>query len=205
MAKSGKRHATQQSLNGAVKQICDIMRRSNCQGALQYVPELTWILFLRILDEREEHEAEYAEAVGAAFTPSLASPYRWRDWAAPEGWKRKELQAGQLGGYFKFVNGEVLPYLKSLESKAGATPRQKVISEIMSGVERVRIDTERNLLDVLDKVQEISRETVDDTHIFTPGRRFTIRAAEREASSPKPSNIRVQSLGTELRQMNSRR
>jgi len=37
----------------------------------------------------------------------------------------------------------------------------------MSGVERVRIDTERNLLDVLDKVQEISPESVDDTPIFT--------------------------------------
>ena len=51
-------NATQQSLNGVVKSICDIMRRSNCAGALQYVPELTWILFLRILDEREAHEAE---------------------------------------------------------------------------------------------------------------------------------------------------
>jgi type I restriction enzyme M protein len=30
------------------------MRRSNCAGALQYAPELTWILFLRILDERED-------------------------------------------------------------------------------------------------------------------------------------------------------
>jgi len=28
--------------------ICNITRRSNCAGALQYVPELTWILFLRI-------------------------------------------------------------------------------------------------------------------------------------------------------------
>ncbi len=34
-----KRLATQQSVNGAVKTICDIMRRSNCAGALQYVPE----------------------------------------------------------------------------------------------------------------------------------------------------------------------
>lgn len=42
---NGKRHATQQSLNGAVKAICDVMRRSNCAGAMQYVPELTWILF----------------------------------------------------------------------------------------------------------------------------------------------------------------
>lgn len=148
---NGKRHATQQSLNGAIKAICDVMRRSNCAGAMQYVPELTWILFLRILDEREQHEAEYAEAVGAEFTPSFQAPFRWRDWAAPEGSKRKALQQGTLGAYFSFVNGELLPFLKALKNTPNATPRQKVISEIMSGVERVRIDTERNFLDVLDR------------------------------------------------------
>jgi type I restriction enzyme M protein len=164
---NGKRHATQQSLNGAVKSICDVMRRSNCAGAMQYVPELTWILFLRILDEREQHEAEYAEAVGAEFTSSFPAPYRWRDWAAPKGAKRAELQEGALGAYFSFVNGKLLPFLRELKNQPNATPRQKVISEIMSGVERVRIDTERNLLDVLDRVNEISAETVDDKHIFT--------------------------------------
>lgn len=30
----GKRLATQQSVNGAIKSICDIMRRSNCAGAV---------------------------------------------------------------------------------------------------------------------------------------------------------------------------
>ena len=49
---NGKKHG-QQSVNSAVKSICDVMRRSNCAGAMKYVPELTWILFLRILDERE--------------------------------------------------------------------------------------------------------------------------------------------------------
>ena len=53
---NGKRLITQQSVDQAVKSICDIMRRGNCAGALQYVPELTWILFLRILDEREARE-----------------------------------------------------------------------------------------------------------------------------------------------------
>ncbi len=164
---NGKRLATQQSVNSAVKSICDIMRRSNCAGALQYVPELTWILFLRILDEREQHEADAAEAVSQKFTPSLVAPYRWRDWAAPEGPKRIELQMGTMGGFFSFVNGDLLPYLHNLETKPNATSRQKVISEIMSGVEKVRIDTERNMLDVLDKVHEISHETVDTTHVFT--------------------------------------
>ena len=150
-----------------MKSICDVMRRSNCAGALQYVPELTWILFLRILDERETREAEEAEAVGADFRPSLEAPFRWRDWAAPDGPKRAELQQGTLGAYFSFVNGELLPRLRGLKDRPGATPRQKVISEILSGVERVRIDTERNLLDVLDKVHAIRAETVDPTHVFT--------------------------------------
>jgi type I restriction enzyme M protein len=110
--KNNKRHTTPQSLNSAIKAICDVMRRSNCAGALQYVPELTWILFLRILDEREQHEAETAEAVGAEFTPSLEAPYRWRDWAAPNSPKRKELETGTLGAFFVFVNGELIPHLK---------------------------------------------------------------------------------------------
>ena len=164
---NGKKLATQQSVNGAVKSICDIMRRSNCAGALQYVPELTWILFLRILDERESHETEMAAAVGVGFTPSLASPYRWQDWAAPGGPKRTELQNGALGAFFGFVNGNLLPHLKGLRERPNATVRQKVISEIIKGVERVRIDSERNFLDVLDKVHQISNEAVDPTHVFT--------------------------------------
>ena len=50
------------------------MRRSNCARALQYVPELTWILFHRILDEQETKEAERAGALGIEFRPSLAAP-----------------------------------------------------------------------------------------------------------------------------------
>ncbi len=177
---SDKQLTTPQSVNVAIKSICDIMRRSNCAGAMQYVPELTWILFLRILDETEVREADEHEALGIEFKPSLSSPYRWQDWAAPFnekinvsqnghklGWKRKELTDGPMGDYFTFVNQELIPHLRGLESMPNAAPRQKVISEIMSGIERVRIDTERNLLDVLDKVHEISVHTIDPTHIFS--------------------------------------
>ena len=160
---STKRHASQQSVNGAVKSICDIMRRSNCAGALQYVPELTWILFLRILDEREAREVDEAEAQGVPFAPALDAPCRWRDWAAPDSPMRQDKNAS----VWKFVHESLLPTLKKLKNQPGATPRQQVVSEIMSSVERSRIDSEKNFLDVLDKVHEISRETVDDTHVFT--------------------------------------
>jgi len=179
---NGKVLATQQSVNQAVKGICDIMRRSNCQGAMQYVPELSWMLFLRILDDQETRECEEMEALGLEFIPSLVAPYRWQDWAAPydetitvyqdggrkQGWKRKEKHAdGSSGDFFRFVNNELLPYMRGIENIPGASPRQKVISEIMSSVERIRIDTERNFCEILDKVHGISVESVDDTHVFT--------------------------------------
>jgi len=164
---NNRRLNSQQSVNTVVKNICDIMRRSNCAGALQYVPELTWILFLRILDEREMREAEEAEAVSIHYVPSLEEPYRWQDWAAPDGAKRTALSTGALGDFFNFVNSDLIPHLKRLKDKPNATPRQKVLSEIFSGVERTRIDTERNLLDILDKVNDITVEAVDNTHVFT--------------------------------------
>src|SRR3990170_6838170 len=154
---NGTKHATQQSVDVAIWSICDIMRRGNVASALQYVPELTWILFLRILDETEDREEKEADAVGASYTSSLKKPYRWKDWAAPlespnaKPNKRKELDDAGNKKFMNFVNGELIPYLKKLKDKTNPTPRQKVISEIMSSVEKTRIDTEKNLLDVLDK------------------------------------------------------
>lgn len=125
------------------------------------------MLFLRILDEKEEREQEHAKAVRAHFTPSLSFPYRWKDWAAPDGKKRKELQSGTLGGFMSFVNSELLPALRKLKNKPGASVRQKVLSEVFSSVEKTGVDTERNLLDILDKVHELSAKDVDETHMFT--------------------------------------
>ena len=177
MAKTNRRKITSpQSLNSYIKGICDIMRRSGRAGALQYVPELTWMLFLRILDEKEQQDEEQAKAVGKYFEPSLQYPYRWQDWAAPTdcrlqnaecGLKRKELQEGTLGAFMSFVDGELIPYLRGLKNKPGATARQRVISEVFSSVEKTRIDTERNLLDILDRIHELKVEQVDETHVFT--------------------------------------
>ena len=154
-----------ESVNAVVKSICDIMRRSNCAGALQYVPELTWILFLRILDEREAHEADEAAALGLPFTPSLKTPFRWRDWAAPDSVRRQSKDPAN--SVWTFVHEKLLPHLKDLKNARQANPRQKVISEIMAGVDRSRVDSEKNFCDILDKVHQISAENVDTTHVFT--------------------------------------
>ncbi len=173
-AKAPKKLTTQQGVDAAVWSICDVMRRGNVASALQYVPELTWILFLRILDETEEREALEAKVLGHAYTPSIGHPYRWDDWARPIDPKapktetniRRDLTEQGQGKLLEFVNTRLIPHLKGMREKPDATPRQKVIAEILSGVERVRIDTETNLLEVLDKVHEISQKDIDPTHVF---------------------------------------
>jgi type I restriction enzyme M protein len=150
-----KRIADIGALNAAIWSICDVLRRSNCAGAMQYVPELTWILFLRALDDMEQQRE-----------PSLAYPFRWRDWASPSGEKRKELEVRAPGAFFAFVNGELIPHLKSLARRPGTTARQKLIGEVMSGVEKTRIDSEKNLLDVLDRVDALNLSAADGTHMF---------------------------------------
>ncbi|WP_350132412.1 N-6 DNA methylase [Nitrosomonas sp.] len=191
--KTPKAIASSQSLSSFVKSICDVMRRSNCASALQYVPELTWILFLRILDAQEARDQEEAEAVGANFTPALRSPYRWQDWAAPPpkneadksghpktpegqpfGWKRQELFAAGDGKLFDFINKELLPHLHSLDidTRTGlpnpaASRKQRIMGRTMTAVEKVRVDSEANLRDILDKVHQINIDHVDDQHFFT--------------------------------------
>lgn len=162
----GKIFKKPQELNAAIKSICDVMRRSNCAGAMQYIPELTWILFLRILDEQETHEAEQIKAAGKSYSFSIASPYRWKDWGNPTGSKRLELQFSAVGGFFRFVNEELIPYLKALKNQPNVTSRQRVISQIVSSLDVVKIDTEENFREILDKVHEIRYENVDNRHIF---------------------------------------
>lgn len=187
--KAPKAIASTQSLSSFVKGICDVMRRSNCASALQYVPELTWILFLRILDAQEAKAREEAEVLGADFSPALRSPYRWQDWAAPYadkpehpktaegkpfGWKRQELFAAGDGKLFEFINKELLPHLHSLDidTRTGlpnpaASRKQRIMGRTMTAVEKVRVDSEANLRDILDKVHQINIDHVDDQHFFT--------------------------------------
>ena len=187
--KQPKAIASTQSLSSFVKGICDVMRRSNCASALQYVPELTWILFLRILDAQDAKAREQAEVVGTNFTAALNSPYRWQDWAAPYsdkpghpqtsdgkpcGWKRQELFAAGDGKLFDFINKELLPHLHSLDidTRTGlpnpaASRKQRIMGRTMTAVEKVRVDSEANLRDILDKVHEIHIDHLDDQHFFT--------------------------------------
>ena len=178
---NGRMLSDQSSMNSYIKSICNIMRRDKTKGAMQYIPELTWMMFLRIFDEKEQEEEMQCEAVGKSFIASLKYPYRWRDWGSPEGKKRKELtgEGSSLGDFLNFVNKQITPeeikqkkemgliqYMKSFEKASNATIKQKIISQVFRKIEKTQLASERNLLDVLDRIHHLTSENIDETHQF---------------------------------------
>ena len=51
-------------------------------GDLDRLPMLTWIMFLKFLDDLELQREDEAQLAGKKFKPAIEPPYRWRDWAA---------------------------------------------------------------------------------------------------------------------------
>ena len=149
-------------IRSVIRAVCDIVRRGKHKGARNYIAELTWILFLRMLDDREEREAERRKATGAKFSPSLSAPYRWRDWASPESPRRKEMS--DQGGLVDFVRGGLFPHLQKMRDSGNI--RRRVIGQVMSGVAFPRTESATDLLDILDRIHLLRDSELDQRHDF---------------------------------------
>src|ERR1700740_1153518 len=91
---------TAQTLGALLKSARDIMRKDKgLNGDLDRLPMLTWIMFLKFLDDLEFQREEEAKLAGKKFKPAVEPPYRWRDWATKaDGITGDELMA--------FINNE---------------------------------------------------------------------------------------------------
>ena len=150
---------TAQSLASIIKSARDLMRKDKgLNGDLDRLPMLTWIMFLKFLDDMERQRETEATLAGKRFRPALEPPYRWRDWAAPEdGVTGDELIA--------FINQDeavrpdgskgpgLFAYLKGLQSSNGAD-RRDVIARVFSGVIN-RMVSGYLLRDVINKINGI--------------------------------------------------
>ena len=75
--KFDKEISSQSQMNSSIKEICGIMRRDKAKGAMMYVPELSWLLFLRFLDLQEIENEKRLKAVGKSYSPIIQKPFRW--------------------------------------------------------------------------------------------------------------------------------
>src|SRR5689334_25135734 len=73
---------TAQQLGSIVKSARGIMRKDKgLNGDLDRLPLLTWIMFLKFLDDLEQQREDESKLGGKKFRPAIEPPYRWRDWA----------------------------------------------------------------------------------------------------------------------------
>jgi type I restriction enzyme M protein len=95
--------STSQQLGSLIKSARDIMRKDKgLNGDLDRLPMLTWILFLKFLDDMEHAREEEAALKGERFRPAVEKPYRWRDWAADS----KGISGDEL---VAFINQDEVP------------------------------------------------------------------------------------------------
>ena len=104
MAKTKKKLTTAQRLSGIVKSCRKIMRKDKgLNGDSDRLPILTWIMFIKFLDDNEQILETEALLNNEKYNPIIESPYRWRDWA-----KNQNLTGDDL---LAFINNEkaILP------------------------------------------------------------------------------------------------
>lgn len=159
---------TAQQLGSLIKSARDIMRKDKgLNGDLDRLPMLTWIMFLKFLDDMEQVDEEAAKLEGKRYRPVLETPYRWRDWAA----KADGITGDEL---IAFVNQEeavrpngtkgpgLLAHLRELQSSEGKN-RRDVVAQVFSGVVN-RMISGYLLRDVINKVDGIHFSSSEELH-----------------------------------------
>ena len=159
---------TAQSLGSLIKSARDIMRKDKgLNGDLDRLPMLTWIMFLKFLDDLEQQRETEAKLAGKKFKPAIEPPYRWRDWAAdPQGVTGDEL--------LSFINYEectrpdgkkgagLFAYLRGLTNSNGDS-RRDVIATVFKGVDN-RMKSGYLLREVINKIAGIHFTSHDELH-----------------------------------------
>lgn len=165
--KSPQPLTTAQQLSSIIKSARDIMRKDKgLNGDLDRLPMLTWIMFLKFLDDLEQRRETDAVLRGEKFKPGIEAPYRWRDWAAKED--------GITGDDLKsFINNDevvrpdgkrglgLFTYLRSLQSTNG--DRRDIISNVFKGLSN-RMESGYLLREVINKINGIHFNSSDEIH-----------------------------------------
>ena len=166
--KADKPQTTAQSLGSLIKSARDIMRKDKgLNGDLDRLPMLTWIMFLKFLDDLEMQREEEAKLAESRFKRAIEKPYRWRDWAAKaDGTTGDELLAFINQDKCRRPDGTkgagLFAYLRNLTSSNGDN-RRDVIATVFKGVDN-RMKSGYLLRDVINKVNGIHFTASDELH-----------------------------------------
>ncbi|QQS06268.1 MAG: SAM-dependent DNA methyltransferase [Fibrobacterota bacterium] len=118
------------NLSTTIKSIQDIMRKDDgVDGDAQRIGQLTWMLFLKVFDQREEEWEDERPNKKKPYVSPMPERCRWRNWAAyvkdEQGKSKPQMPGSEL---VDFVNNTLFPALQNLESSDD--PKRNVIRQV---------------------------------------------------------------------------
>jgi len=144
------------ALSNLVKTIQNIMRKdTGVDGDAQRISQLTWMLFLKIYDDKEK---EY-ELLDSGYKSPIPEKLRWRNWAVDD--------TGITGDELvEFINEKLFPGLKNMSWQRGDDPRAFIVKEIFQdSYNYMKSGTlMRQVINVIDNEIDFNNST--QTHIF---------------------------------------
>lgn len=133
---------------------------------LDYVEQISWVLFLRYLHDLEAERRDRAELNGEDHAPLIDPGFAWDDWAAPRTPDGEFDHNAALVGddLITFVDRELFPYLgRFRQSAEGPRTIEYKIGEIFTEL-RGKFRSGYILRDVLEIVDGLSFNTQDQRH-----------------------------------------
>lgn len=159
---------TTQRLAGVIKSARDVMRKDKgLSGELDRLPMLTWLMFLKFIDDMERVAEAEAELKGRPYSAVLQPPYRWRDWVRTYPMTGDDLidfvgQDEAIGPLGKRGPG-LFTYLRSLEGPGSRRDRRDVIAGVFRRLGN-QMQNGYLLRDVIDKVDTLHFDSSQELH-----------------------------------------
>lgn len=144
-------------MQSQINRITDILRRDDgISGAMHYTEQISWILFLKFLDDFETREADSAELDDKEYTYIIDEAFRWSIWIQRD----KRLFSGD--DLKEFVNKELFPYLKGFRNvDADYHSIKYKIGEIFYFMDN-RIESGHTLREILDIIDGLNFQNQED-------------------------------------------
>lgn len=163
---------TRENLSALIGSARKILRKDKgLNGDVDRLPLLTWVMFLKFLDDLEIVHEEEAELDGQRYRPIIESPYRWRDWAArDDGISGDELLAFINQEFAVRTDGSagkgLFAYLRSLGSEGEKGSQREVIANVFKGVQN-RMVSGYLLRDIVNKINAIHFSASEEIHTLS--------------------------------------
>lgn len=163
---------TRENLSTLIGTARKILRKDKgLNGDVDRLPLLTWVMFLKFLDDLEIVHEEEAELDGKHYQRIIEAPYRWRDWAAREdGITGDELLAFLSQEAAVRSDGSIgkglFAYLRSLAGEGEKGSQREVIANVFKGVQN-RMVSGYLLRDILNKINGIHFSASEEIHTLS--------------------------------------